>query len=123
MNLLPGVDLTPNLYWYLLAGAFLFCIGLYGALAKRNAVAILMSIELMFNAVNLTFVALARYIQPASQRLSSIQSAVPELTGQVFAVFVITVAAAEAAVGLAIILMLYRRRRTVNADEISLLRY
>ena len=123
MNLIPGVDLVPNLYWYLAVGAILFCIGLYGALAKRNAVAILMCIELMFNAVNLTFVALARYVQPAAQRMSGIQSANVELTGQVFAIFVITVAAAEAAVGLAIILMLYRRRRTINTDEISLLRY
>lgn len=123
MVIIPGLDLVPNLYWYLVVGAILFCIGLYGALAKRNAVSILMSIELMFNAVNLTFVAFARYIQPATQRVSSIQSANPELTGQIFAIFVITVAAAEAAVGLAIILMLYRRRRTINADEMTLLKY
>ncbi|MBI4758887.1 MAG: NADH-quinone oxidoreductase subunit NuoK, partial [Chloroflexi bacterium] len=78
----------PLSYYLLLAGA-LFCIGLYGALARRNAVAILMGIELMLNAVNINLIAFWRYVTPAA------------LSGQVFAIFVITVAAAEAAVGLA----------------------
>ena len=81
---------------YLILSAILFSIGLYGVLAKRNAVIILMCIELMLNAVNITLVAFSRYVVPAM------------LTGQVFAIFVIVVAAAEAAVGLAIILAIYR---------------
>jgi NADH:ubiquinone oxidoreductase subunit K len=88
----------------LLLGAALFSIGIAGALAKRNAITILMAIEVMLNGVNITFVAFARHLQPA------------DLTGQVFAIFVITVAAAEAAVGLAIIIAIYRLRRTVDVD-------
>ena len=96
---------------YLLLSAAIFTIGLYGALAKRNAVAILMSIELMFNAVNIAFVAVSRF----SPQL--------DLTGHVFALFVITVAAAEAAVALAIILAIYRVRKTVSIDELNLLKW
>lgn len=96
---------------YLVLSAIIFAIGLYGALAKRNAVAILMSIELMFNAVNITFIAFASYGSPAN------------LTGQVFALFIITVAAAEAAVALAIILAIYRQRRTVSVDDINLMKW
>jgi len=96
---------------YLLLSAVLFCIGLYGALAKRNAVTILMCIELMFNAVNIAMVAFARYL-PASN-----------LTGQVFAVFIITIAAAEAAVGLAIVLAVYRSRRSISAEDFNLMKW
>jgi len=96
---------------YLLLSAGLFSVGLYGALAKRNAVAILMSIELMLNAVNVALVAFSRFITPT------------ELTGQVFAIFVITVAAAEAAVGLAIILAIYRSRRTVDVEQVDLMKW
>jgi NADH:ubiquinone oxidoreductase subunit K len=99
------------LHHYLIVGAILFSLGVFGALTRRNAIAILMAIELMLNAVNLTFVALARYL-PQTQ-----------LQGQVFAVFVITVAAAEAAVGLAIVLGLYRNFKTVNVDEINLMKW
>jgi NADH:ubiquinone oxidoreductase subunit K len=96
---------------YLILGAILFSLGVFGALTRRNAIAILMSIELMLNAVNLNFIALARYL-PQTQ-----------LQGQVFAIFVIAVAAAEAAVGLAIVLGLYRNFKTVNVDEINLMKW
>jgi NADH-quinone oxidoreductase subunit K len=96
---------------YLILGAILFSLGVFGALTRRNAIAILMSVELMLNAVNLNFIAFARY-QPQTL-----------LQGQVFAIFVITVAAAEAAVGLAIVLSLYRNFKTVNVDEINLMKW
>jgi NADH-quinone oxidoreductase subunit K len=98
------------LTWYLLLAAGLFCIGVFGALSRRNAVAVLMSIELMLNAVNINLVAFWRYTNPA------------QLTGQLFAVFVITVAAAEAAVGLALIIAIYRQRNTVNVEELDTLK-
>ena len=91
----------------LAVSAILFSIGVVGVLLRRNAIVIFMCVELMLNAVNLTFIAL-------SQRLG--------LDGQVFVFFVMTVAAAEAAVGLAIIIALYRHRETVNLDAINLLR-
>ncbi|MCL5074648.1 MAG: NADH-quinone oxidoreductase subunit NuoK [Chloroflexi bacterium] len=100
-----------SLEHYLILSALLFCIGLFGALAKRNAVAILMCIELMLNAVNIALVAFAHYTTPAY------------LVGQVFAVFVMTVAAAEAAVGLAIVLAVYRQRETISIDEINLMKW
>ncbi|WP_442049490.1 NADH-quinone oxidoreductase subunit NuoK [Paenibacillus sp. 2TAB19] len=90
---------------YLTMAAILFCIGLYGALVKRNAVIVLLSIELMLNAVNLNLVAFSKY------------GVVPALTGQIFSLFTITVAAAEAAVGVAILIALFRSRGTVNVDE------
>ncbi|AZN38564.1 MULTISPECIES: NADH-quinone oxidoreductase subunit NuoK [Paenibacillus] len=90
---------------YLTMAAILFCIGLYGALVKRNAVIILLSIELMLNAVNLNLVAFSKY------------GVVPSLTGQMFTLFSIAVAAAEAAVGIAVLIALFRARGTVNVDE------
>lgn len=98
------------LSWYLLLAAFIFSCGLYGALARRNAIAVLMSIELMLNAVNINLVAFWRYGED-----------VAGLGGQLFAIFVIAVAAAEVAVGLALIISIYRDRKTVNLDEIDLL--
>jgi NADH-quinone oxidoreductase subunit K len=95
------------LYWWLAVAAALFCIGLYGALSRKNVIGVLLGIELMLNAVNINLVAFWRYITPQA------------LTGQVFAVFVIGVAAAEAAVGLAIIISACRRRRTVVVDELD----
>ena len=92
---------------YLILSAGMFSIGLYGALAKRNAVAILMCIEIMLNAVNIALVAFSRYLVPNSVLL----------TGQVFAIFIITVAAAEAAVGLAIIIAIYRSRQSVDVEQ------
>ncbi len=103
----------------LIVGAALFSIGLYGSLARRNVLAVLMSIELMFNAVNLTLVALARYVAPAG-----LQENVAEvLTGQVFAVFIITVAAAEIALGLGIVFAMYRSTESVDLTEVAELRH
>lgn len=98
------------LEWYLLLAAALFCTGLYGVLSRRNAVAILMGVELMLNAVNINLVAFGRYTEPAA------------VTGQAFALFVYAVAAAEAAVGLALIIALWRTRNTVALEEIDLLK-
>jgi len=95
---------------YLLVAAALFCIGVYGVLARRNAIAILMAIELMLNAVNLSLVAFWRYLHPTAT------------TGQVFALFVLVVAAAEAAAGLALIISIYRNRETVDVENIDLLK-
>lgn len=103
---------------YLVLSAIVFTIGLYGALGKRNAVVILMSIELMFNAVNVAFVAASRYVPPVPGSTPPVN-----LSGQVFALFVITVAAAEAAVALAIILAIYRTRKTVSIDELNLMKW
>lgn len=103
--------MSIGLEHYLVLSAILFSIGLYGALAKRNAIIILMSIELMLNAVNIAMVAFSRYIVPLL------------LTGQVFAIFIIVVAAAEAAVGLAIILTIYRSRETIDATKIDLMKW
>ncbi|MBI4770657.1 MAG: NADH-quinone oxidoreductase subunit NuoK [Chloroflexi bacterium] len=98
------------LSWYLILAGALFCLCLYGVLARRNAVAILMAIELMLNAVIINLVAFWRYLGPTV------------LSGQAFAVVVFAVAAAEAAVGLSLIISIYRRRSTVIADEIDLLK-
>jgi len=95
---------------YLTLAAVLFCIGLYGALTKRNAIIVLLSIELMLNAVNLNLVAFSKYgVQPS-------------LTGQVFTLFTMAIAAAEAAVGVAILVAIYRARVSVNVDEFDELR-
>src|SRR4030067_799429 len=103
--------MTIGLEHYLILSAALFCIGLYGALAKRNAVIILMCIELMLNAANISLVAFSRYV-------------VPELlTGQGFAIFVMAVAAAEVAVGLAIILAIYRGLADIDTTNINLLKW
>jgi len=102
---------TVGLEHYLILSAVLFAIGLYGALAKRNAIVILMSIEIMLNAVNIAMVAFSRFITPTL------------LTGQVFAIFIMVVAAAEAAVGLAIIIAIYRSRETIEATKIDLMKW
>lgn len=96
---------------YLLVAAGLFALGVYGVLARRNAVAILMSIELMLNAVNLNLVAFWRYQTPEV------------LSGMVFAIIVFAVAASEAAVGLALIISIYRNRETVVAEDINMLKW
>src|SRR4030043_113238 len=95
---------------YLILSAVMFSIGLYGALAKRNAVVILISIEIMLNAVNIAMVAFSRYIVPLL------------LTGQVFAIFIMVVAAAEVAVGLAIIIAIYRGITDIDANNINLMK-
>jgi NADH:ubiquinone oxidoreductase subunit K len=99
----------------LIVGGILFAIGLYIALAKRNAVAVLMGIELMLNAVNLTLIAFSRFIR--------FEDGARALDGHVFAVFVITVAAAEAAVALALVVAVYRHRGTIDVDRINVLRW
>ncbi|QTH42364.1 NADH-quinone oxidoreductase subunit NuoK [Cohnella sp. LGH] len=95
---------------YLTLAAVLFCIGLYGVLTKRNAIIVLLSIELMLNAANLNLIAFSKY------------GVLPSLTGQIFSLFTISVAAAEAAVGIAILIVFYRSRATVNVDEFDELR-
>ncbi|MGH2583222.1 MAG: NADH-quinone oxidoreductase subunit NuoK [Anaerolineales bacterium] len=99
------------LSWYLSLAAGLFSIGLYGVLARKNAIAILMGVELMLNAVNINIVAFWRYLTSDS------------MNGQAFAVMVFAVAAAEVAVGLALIISIYRRRKTVAADDINLMKW
>ena len=99
------------LTWYLVVAAILFSIGVFGVLARRNAVAILMSVELMLNAVNINLVAFWRYLQP------------DKMVGQAFAAFVFVVAAAETAVGLALIISVYRNRSTVDVENVDLLKW
>lgn len=103
------------LSWYLLVAAALFCTGLYGVVARRNAVAILMAVELMLNAVNINLVAFWRYGTLANPNT-------PQSVGLAWAIFVLTVAAAEAAVGLALIISVYRNRDSVIAEELDLLK-
>lgn len=103
--------MSVGLEHYLILSAALFCIGLYGVLSKRNAVVILMCVEIMLNAVNITLVAFSRYVVPTL------------LTGQIFAIFVMAVAAAEAAVGIAIIIAIYRSRGTVDAEKFDLMKW
>jgi NADH-quinone oxidoreductase subunit K len=96
-----------HLVYPLALGAVLFSIGMYGVLARRNAVLVLMSIEIMLNAVNINFVAFNAYLQDTL------------LQGQIFALFVITVAAAEVGVGLAIVLLIFRNRETIAIDDMQ----
>lgn len=98
------------LWMILFVAAAMFCIGVYGVLARRNAIAVLMSIELMLSAVNINLVAFWRYLTPEN------------MSGQAFAAFVFVIAAAEAAVGLAIIISVYRNRKSVIVEEVSTLR-
>ena len=122
---------------FLIVGAIIFAIGLYGAITKHNAITVLMSIELMFNAVNISAVAMSRYIVPASiaqnpQAANQIINAAGDvlildrnaadiaqflLTGQVFTVFIITIAAAEVALGLAIVLSIFRQRTSIFVSD------
>lgn len=99
------------LSWFLIFAAALFCIGMYGVLARKNAIAILMGIELMLNAVNVNLVAFWRYRAPEM------------IAGQAWAVMVFAVAAAEVAVGLALFISIYRQRKTIAADEINLMKW
>jgi NADH-quinone oxidoreductase subunit K len=99
------------LSWYLILSAALFSIGLFGVLARRNAIAILLGVELMLNSVNINLVAFWRYLDPV------------RITGQVFAIIVFAVAAAEVAVGLALVISVYRNRKTVVADELDMMKW
>ena len=94
--------------YFLVLAAFLFCTGAYGVMARRNAVLVLMSVELMLNAVNLTLVAFSTHLQ--------------DVSGQVFALFVITIAAAEVGIGLAIVLLIYRNLRSPDLDQVEQLK-
>ncbi|SRR5579871_301575 len=96
---------------FLVLGAILFCIGLYGAIAKRNAIAVLMGIEIMLNAVNVTMIGFSYF--------NTVKPYATHLTGQIFAIFIITVAAAEASVALAMIISIYRKRSTVDVTAID----
>ena len=98
-----------HLAYPLLLSAMLFSAGVYGVLARRNAILVLMSVELMLNAVNVNLVAFSQYLH--------------QLTGQIFALFVITVAAAEIGIGLAIVILIYRNRESVDVDKIDLLKW
>ena len=99
------------LSWYLILSAALFSVGLFGVLSRRNAIAILLGIELMLNAVNINLAAFWRY------------GNVMQMAGQVFAIIVFAVAAAEVSVGLALVISVYRRRNTVIADELDMLKW
>lgn len=101
---------TIPLSWWLTVSAALFSIGMYGALTRRNAIGILMGVELILNAVNINLVAFWRYISPN------------DVAGQIFAIIVISVAAAEAAVGLAIVISVYRRRHSAIVEELDILK-
>lgn len=107
---MPSIVTAVPLEFVLTIAAALFCIGLFGALSRRNTVGILMGIELMLNAVNINLIAFWRYLEPA------------QTSGLLFTIFAITVAAAEAAVGLAMVIAVYRTRLTINADEIDTLK-
>lgn len=100
-----------SLAWVLTLGAFLFSVGVYGVLARKNAVLVLMSIELMLNSVNVNLIAFNAYFKD------------PGAAGQIFALFIITVAAAEVGVGLAIVLLIFRNRKSINVDEVDLLKW
>jgi NADH:ubiquinone oxidoreductase subunit K len=102
-------EASIRLPFLLFFAAVLFSCGVYGVLARRNAVLVLMSIELMLNAVNVNLVAFSAYLK--------------QVTGQIFALFVITVAAAEVGIGLAIVILIYRNRETINVDEVNLLKW
>ena len=97
-----------SVYHYMTVGAILFAMGTYGVLTRRNAIVVYMCIELMLNSVNLTFIALSQHLQ--------------NMDGQVFVVFIMAVAGAEAAVGLALIITFYRNRETIDVDNINLMK-
>jgi NAD(P)H-quinone oxidoreductase subunit 4L len=100
-----------QLEYFLILAAALFCIGIYGLITSRNAVRVLMSIELMLNGVNLNLMGFSNFLDAGT------------IKGQIFTVFVITVAAAEAAVGLAIVLAIYRNRETIDMEQFNLLKW
>lgn len=106
---------NPDLSKFLIIGALLFIIGVAGVLTRRNIIVIFMSIELILNAANLNFIAMSRYLQETGN--------LNAVAGQIFAVFVIVVAAAEAAIGLGIVIALYRNKETIWVDEIDILKW
>lgn len=115
MSLVWAKAQHPDLSKFLIIGALLFIIGVAGVLTRRNIIVIFMSIELILNAANLNFIAMSRYLQETGS--------VNAVAGQIFAVFVIVVAAAEAAIGLGIVIALYRNKETIWVDEIDILKW
>ena len=113
-NMKQGVT-HPDLSKFLIIGALLFSIGVAGVLTRRNIIVIFMSVELILNAANLNFIAFSRYLQE--------QGSMNAVAGQVFTVFIIVVAAAEAAIGLGLVIALYRNRETIFVDKIDLLKW
>ena len=113
--LMKNAAANPDLSKFLVIGALLFIIGVAGVLTRRNIIVIFMSIELILNAANLNFIAFSRYLQE-SGNLNAV-------AGQVFTVFIIVVAAAEAAIGLGLVIALYRNRETIFVDKIDLLKW
>ena len=107
-----------HLVYPVVIAALLFAVGVYGVLARRNAVLVLMSIELMLNAVNVNLVAFSKWIKSGVAAATTAAT-----TGQIFALFVITVAAAEIGIGLAIVILIYRNRDSINVDEVNLLKW
>jgi NADH-quinone oxidoreductase subunit K len=107
-NALSPIQGNVPLAWYLILSAMLFAVGVVGVLVKRNPIVIFMSVELMLNAVNLTFIAFGRYLGNSG--------------GQMFAIFVMAVAAAEVAVGLGILISIFRSRENINVDEVNVMR-
>ena len=112
---MKNAAVNPDLSKFLVIGALLFIIGVAGVLTRRNIIVIFMSIELILNAANLNFIAFSRYLAE--------QGSANALAGQIFTVFVIVVAAAEAAIGLGIVIALYRNKETIWVDEIDLLKW
>jgi len=114
-ELMKHAAANPDLSKFLVIGALLFIIGVAGVLTRRNIIVIFMSIELILNAANLNFIAFSRYLHE--------NGSVNAIAGQIFTVFVIVVAAAEAAIGLGIVIALYRNKETIWVDEIDLLKW
>jgi len=115
VDLMKRAAVNPDLSKFLVIGALLFIIGVAGVLTRRNIIVIFMSIELILNAANLNFIAFSRYLSAMGNANA--------VAGQIFAVFVIVVAAAEAAIGLGIVIALYRNKETIWVDEIDLLKW
>ena len=115
LALMEATARNPDLSKFLVIGAILFTIGVAGVLTRRNIIVIFMSIELILNGANLNFIAFSRYLQETGN--------LNAVAGQVFSVFVIVVAAAEAAIGLGIVIALYRNKETICVDEIDILKW
>lgn len=115
------MSISVGLPQYLLVAAILFCFGLYGVFSKKNAIAVLMSLELMLNAVNINLIAFNHFLFNQQMDFNGIKHYV--LTGHVSALFVIVVAAAEVAVGLALVITIYRSRLSANVDELDWLKW
>ena len=115
LALMEATARNPDLSKFLVIGAILFTIGVAGVLTRRNIIVIFMSIELILNGANLNFIAFSRYLQETGN--------LNAVAGQVFSVFVIVVAAAEAAIGLGIVIALYRNKETIWVDEIDILKW